>query len=658
MTKAHGLGRQQTLHPYPGARAFRRSEAAFFFGREDESQEVASAWLSERVLVLHGPSTAGKTSLLHAGVLPRMTAAGTASVLPVGRFTTRLQSSGQRPRYAGALVGSWSGEEQPSLSGTSVLEFLAAYQAMSVEGSRTRPLLAAIDQFEDLFAVSRGHEERELVLDELAVSLEAIPALRLLLVIREDYLARLADFGSRFPVTAPRYIAIGRFGTDAAMDAISLPAAHSGHPFSSGIAERLAMELRRVTNTDIKADAAAEYQAEVEPLQLQVACQSLWAALPPGAGAITAEHLRAWGGVDGALLDFYASAVAVVAAGTGVAEARLRDWLPRAFITEQGTRNTVRRVDVTTAGMPSEIADDLARARILTEEYRDCALWYQLSYDRLVAIVRRAGAAGGPQVAPAAESGTETPADQYRDAGSMRRLADARVQQGNTARAAGNLAGAERNFRAALMTFFLLEDRYSAARMLSAIAELHFSEGDYAEAANLNQQAVERMPGDVQALTGLAYAQWHEGSPADAAATFDQALYWDRNTPLALAGRGQIRADLGEYEYALDDLDRALSLRLTREAETDARSARALALAGLGRVSEAEDELATTLRMDPERPRSRLRAGRIAAILGRLEQMRAEIERALAGRPPLSSAEQHSAHRILQHFGTGSAAGQ
>src|ERR1019366_6522606 len=101
----------------------------------------------------------------------------------------------------------------------------------------------------------------------------------------------------------------------------------------------------------------------------------------------------------------------------------------------------------------------------------------------------------------------------------------------------------------------------------------NFIEDDYAEASELNRQAAERMPGDVGALTGLAYAQWYAGSPADAEATFYEVLRWDHNAALALAGRGQIRADLDKFGHALDDLDRALSLGLNREAEVDARSA-------------------------------------------------------------------------------------
>ncbi|HEX6524637.1 MAG TPA: tetratricopeptide repeat protein [Streptosporangiaceae bacterium] len=245
----------------------------------------------------------------------------------------------------------------------------------------------------------------------------------------------------------------------------------------------------------------------------------------------------------------------------------------------------------------------------------------------------------------------EKAAEQYRRTGNRRRLANARVVQGDIARAAGDLANTERHYRAALSTFFVLEDRYSAARLLSAIAELHFIEGDYAEAVDLSRQAVERMPGDLEALTGLAYAQWHAGSPADAEAIFDQVLRWDRDMALALAGRGQIRADLGQYEYALDDLERALSMELNREAQIDSRSARALALAGLGHDREAKDELGEALRIDPRRARSRLRAGRIEAILGHQDRMRAELEMALVGQPPLSPSEEASVRQTLRRLG-------
>jgi tetratricopeptide (TPR) repeat protein len=207
-------------------------------------------------------------------------------------------------------------------------------------------------------------------------------------------------------------------------------------------------------------------------------------------------------------------------------------------------------------------------------------------------------------------------ADEYEAAGDWWGLAGARRRQADLAREAGDLEQAEEYLRAALSLYVMLDDGYCAGRALTSLAEIRLAEGDYPGAAELGRQAAERMPGDTGALTGLAYAEWQAGSPADAEVTFSQALHWDADDAAALAGRGQVRADLGSSSLALDDLDRALKFPLDREAEADARSARALALAGLGRTVEAQAELTESVRLDPGRPRTRLRADRIAAMAG------------------------------------------
>jgi tetratricopeptide (TPR) repeat protein len=238
-------------------------------------------------------------------------------------------------------------------------------------------------------------------------------------------------------------------------------------------------------------------------------------------------------------------------------------------------------------------------------------------------------------------------AEEYRAASDWRGLACARLQQAEAARDAGDLDNAEEYARAALSLYIMTEEGYSAARTLTFLAEIRYLKGDYTGAIDLNGQAAERLPGDTAALTGLAYAEWRAGSAADAEVTFSRVLHWDSDNVPALSGRGQVRADLGNYASALDDLDRALTFPLDRDAEADARSARALALAGLGRSEEAQAELASSFELDLDRSRSRLRAGRIARLVGDRDEARAEVERALKGRPALSDAEKDSAVRML-----------
>lgn len=218
----------------------------------------------------------------------------------------------------------------------------------------------------------------------------------------------------------------------------------------------------------------------------------------------------------------------------------------------------------------------------------------------------------------AARSAAARAADEHEAAGDWRGLADARRRQADIARSAGDLDRAEEYLRAARSLYIMLDDGYWAGRALTALAEIRLSTGDYLAAAELSSQAADRIPGDTAALTTLAYAEWRAGSPADAEVTFSQALHWDADTADALAGRGQVRTDLGSYSLALDDLDRALKFPLNRESEADVHSARALALAGLGRAADAHAELAESFRLLPGRPRTKGRADRIATLIDSL----------------------------------------
>jgi hypothetical protein len=57
-------------NPYVGPRAFRRGER--LPAREQETYELTDLLIAERVVLLHAPSGAGKTSLMQAGVVPRL----------------------------------------------------------------------------------------------------------------------------------------------------------------------------------------------------------------------------------------------------------------------------------------------------------------------------------------------------------------------------------------------------------------------------------------------------------------------------------------------------------------------------------------------------------------------------------------------------------
>ena len=58
--------------PYPGLRPFRVTEWPLFFGREVMIDDVIAGMLERRLVVVHGSSGCGKSSLVEAGVVARL----------------------------------------------------------------------------------------------------------------------------------------------------------------------------------------------------------------------------------------------------------------------------------------------------------------------------------------------------------------------------------------------------------------------------------------------------------------------------------------------------------------------------------------------------------------------------------------------------------
>ncbi len=669
--------------PYVGPRPFRASEASLFFGRHAEARDIRSLWLTEPLVVVHGRAGAGKTSLINAGVVAVLAGEERVDLLPVGRLAH--QSSGPFPAehadkgYRNTLLSSWAPFTEPAEAGTTVRNFLAARRRSRSAAGRPLSMLAAIDHFEELFtAFPASDTQCDQFIGELAEALRETEDLHLLLIIRDDHLPTLNRYMARLALHPPTYQAVRALEVKAAMEAVTGPLATTTRRFAPGVAEKLIERLRTFSFTNMLSWTTTLKNDWIEPLDLQITCASLWSALPDDVEVVTDENLQAFGDPGQAAAEFYDRAVNNVSQWqAAVDEADLRRWIESTFVTERGTRGTALRGITMTGGMPNSIADAFADLRILAAEYRNQGTWYQLAQDRLIEAVRSANRVrypgrgalpsgsttitaadlrAGAEAAFAtgdfagAQNLIEAALESYRVVNNPRGLAHTLELQGEIARVGGDLETAERSFHSALFEFSSLGDAAAEARLLSTLGDIIGSVGDYKKAVQYHQQASDRLPASVEVLTRLGYAQWHCGSPSDAAATFSRALDWNRNEAEALAGRGQVRAELGAYPEALVDLDRAIMLGLAPSSEIDARSARAVALANVGQDEDADRELQTARSSDPGRPLTQLRAGRVAAFRGQTERARDELEHALRAQPPLPPRDVEVARELLKRL--------
>ena len=612
--------------PYPGQRPFLQADQDWFFGRGIESTALLELWQDNQLVLAVGPAASGKTSLLHAGVLPLL-ARNRAHVLPTGRVsygatfpTTALPSHNP---YTLALLRSWSSDEAPTrLVDLTVADFVRAYTQ-----GRSGPLYAAIDQLDDLPADSNPRQGyRDKFLAELADAVQAEPSLHLLLLTREDaadaIAARLAR-AARFDLGT-----LTRLG---AIEAVAGPAVGAGRPFADGAAEKLVADLQ--TSRIVVVDGAERrvQSDRVEPSLLQAVCAKLWKSVPVDTERITIRDVRLFGDVDKLLAAHCGRVIASVADNFDRQVTGVRHWLLRNFVTELGTRGTAYQGVAETAGVPNAIAQALEDGHLLSGAPRSGSRWYELLADRLIQPLRDAVDQLPPVLGPqkylaAAERalarGELDVAERYARAttrGScetdLRLNADTESLLGNIAAERGESAEAkaeaESHYRSAATLFETLRDTPAVAAQLAAVGQMLIAQERPEDALSELKAAIDRMPSDPIFQTDLALALWQLGESRTAVTVLTSVLAADGGNKVALRARGEILADLGEASRAMLDLD-----RVTLESRPSTRAARGLALAKLGDRSSANLEVDEAVEEAPSNGAVLLQAARAKALNG------------------------------------------
>jgi tetratricopeptide (TPR) repeat protein len=611
------------------------ADCQWFVGRVRESAQLATRWLENPVTVLSGPSGTGKTSLICAGVIPLLSTSR-ADVLPVGGVSHStvfpLAALPEHNAYTLALLMTWSpGVTETRLVGRSVREHVSRRPPRTHPDGQPIPVLAVIDQMEELFAgAAHADRDRGLFMEDLAEAVREMPELRLLLSIREDFLEDLARHGEIFAVAAQSAFRLDGLTREAVTDALRHGQVAALN-FTTGAADRLVAGL---------ADSARD---TVDPSLLQALAGAVRAGLGPNAAEVTEESLLALGDADRLLDGFYDGAVAATAVRQRLSAAALGSWLNRTFVTELGTRGTVYEGLTHTAGMPNAIARALRDARLLSAVRRSGARWYELSHERLAGSAARLGQASRGRDA---EVPVLSPADSLRaaeaaiadgdlglgeyhaehalrtaDRTDLRACAEAESVLGNIELARGRPKEAEKRYHAAAVLYETLRDTPAVAGMLAAAGRMLLMQGRYGEAVSQLTAAVGRVPGDPTVQTEFAWALWYAGEQRTAVDILTGVLAVDGDQAGALRARGEILADLGDAEAALRDLD-----RVRRHERPSSKAARGLALATLRMLSSAAPVIDAALSLAPDSGPVLLYAAR-AAVLTRDPAVAADLAR-------------------------------
>ena len=609
--------------PYPGGRPFQRRDRDRFFGRAAEAGDLVDLWRTNHLTILFGGTGTGKSSLLSAGVIPKL-AEDDLDVLPFGRLLTgwtypRAALPAHNP-YTLAVLRSWSpAETAAGLAGVSVRQFV------SRRGERHGgTVYAAIDQAEELFASAetrrRAHGLQFLrELDEARQSLRV----HLLLSVRESAVEQLAaELGG-----AARY-QLKLFNLRQARDAVAKPAAarKTGRSYLAGAAERLVQDMATGTVETRNGQHRAVDLDHVDPVVLQVACTRLWNALPAELDVITERDVRRYGNVDNALTTHCSDLIATVAADHDLPATQLLAWLVRTFVTDRGARGTACEGLRDTAGMPNPVLRALEDRHLLCSERRSGSTWYQLLTDRLAGPLQRAADTPPPSAEPeerlraaarALALGEFALAERWVDDAlriapeiDRRIRAEAQSLLGNIEFEQDRPDRAEQHYREAARLFEAVRDSPAVAAQLAAVGQTLLAQGKLASAVEILRAAADRAPHDLTVQTELGWALWSMGQRRAAVAVLTDVLAIDGGDAEALRVRGEILADLGDARDALRDLD-----RVVHDERPSTRAARGLARAKLGEPG-ADKEIEGALEDAPRNGSVLLYAARAKALSG------------------------------------------
>lgn len=219
--------------PYQGLAPFGAAQAGVFYGRTEATarlRELVTAHRDGGLIVVTGSSGAGKSSVLHAGLLPGLTRSGewvavtfTPGPDPVRELTAQLA----------LRVG--ADPDAPLTDPAARARQVVA--ADRVGNDRARHLIVVVDQFEELFTLSGAGEAFVPLLEALAGQAVVVVS------VRGDYVDRCADHPALAGALQARAFVLGPMNEQELQRTITGPAAAAGLGFETGLPQLIVSEL-------------------------------------------------------------------------------------------------------------------------------------------------------------------------------------------------------------------------------------------------------------------------------------------------------------------------------------------------------------------------------------------------------------------------------
>ncbi len=362
-----GPGPLLNRRPYKFLNFYTAEDADLFFGREQWIDDLTGRILARPLTVLFGQSGVGKTSLLLAGVTPRLQQ---RNCLPIyARPGDDPLASLRAAALQVVALDNLPAVEQTDLAAITDLGQLI--QAVA-ECTGRMPVII-LDQAEECFT-ALAPPVRALFVKSLAAAIKQTTGLaRWVLSLREDFAAELHDWTGQLPTLFNQTTRLTALARQEAREAIARPPQRVGGEIEPALVEQLL--------ADLTLDSVA-------PAQLQIVCDRLYEART-GGNRLTLAGYRAMGGARQILADYVDLALAQLPR----AERELAVELLKAMVTGRKTKLPLRPAEILgrVKGDPAakqEVLTGLVRARLVRSLEWQGERHYELAHEVLVDKIR------------------------------------------------------------------------------------------------------------------------------------------------------------------------------------------------------------------------------------------------------------------------------
>jgi WD40 repeat protein len=293
--------------PYVGLQPFREQDRDYFFGRDGDQRVIISNLYASNLTVLYGASGVGKSSVLLAGVVPKLRESPSAAVVVFRDWV--------HPRFLDELKDVCIHAIERASPTPIVLERSLPLDELMSRGAEAMKVrvVVLLDQFEEYFLYHPESEAGNTFDEEFAraVNREDVDA-GILIALREDGVAKLDRFRARIANVLGNAVRLRNLDEKSAQEAIRLPVEkvyNSRFPrFAVAIEEDLVKALiKAVPGRQARAiggvgqAATSGDHARIETPLLQLLLTKLWKTLPrpeEGPRVLREQTFRDLGGAE------------------------------------------------------------------------------------------------------------------------------------------------------------------------------------------------------------------------------------------------------------------------------------------------------------------------------------------------------------------------